>query len=273
MRLFDTHAHLDTDRFGDDDARRSAVRRAASAGIAASLIPGIEPDTWPNLLRVAAMLGAETPEVRFHTALGVHPQALPDLPEGGDHALAERLDAALAAAPPGLVAIGECGLDFGPRGQGASRERQIRVFDAHLGLARRRGLPLLIHCVDAHGVMEERLTRAPLPPSILHSFSGSPEVAAALCRAGHYISLAGALTHPRARRPHLAARAIPGDRLLLETDSPDQTPAGRRPARNEPAFLVEIATAVAALRGLPLADLAAQTTANACRALGLAPPP
>ena len=269
MSLFDTHAHIDLDRFGDANERRSAAFRAASVGIAAILIPGIEPESWGRLLQVADLLRAEVPSVRFHTALGVHPQALEDLAEEADTTLYERLDAFYERPPAGLVAIGECGLDFGPRGQGASGERQHRVCDVHLALPRRTGRPLPIHSLEAHAVMVERLLAARVPPSILHSFSGSPEIAAQLVRAGHYISFAGALTHPGARRPRLAARSIPDDRLLLETDSPDQTPFARRPARNEPAFLVEIAAALADLRGVPVEVLAAQTTANARRVLGL----
>ncbi|MCA9638754.1 MAG: TatD family hydrolase, partial [Myxococcales bacterium] len=170
---------------------------------------------------------------------------------------------------------GECGLDFGrdlpPPGPAreAARARQLAVLDAHLEVARRTGLPLLLHCVRAHAALLERLLAAPTPPSILHSFSGSPEVADALCRAGHYISLAGARTIPGARRPRAAAAAVPEARLLVETDSPDQTPFARRPERNEPAFLVDVVAALAEVRGCPVEAIAEVTTTNACRVLGV----
>ncbi|MEZ4452388.1 MAG: TatD family hydrolase [Nannocystaceae bacterium] len=271
MRLFDTHAHIDLPRFGSPEEQRLAAIRARQAGIAAILVPGIEPATWPELQGAVRALAESVEGVRFHTALGVHPQALGDLPPEDDDSLAERLAAALDA-DPGVVAIGECGLDFGPRGRGAAPPRQLAVLRVHLDLARRRGLPLLLHCLEAHGALVERLLEAPTPPSILHSYSGSAEVAERLCRAGHFISFAASLTLPRARRPARAAAAVPLDRLLCETDSPDQTPYPRRPARNEPAFLVDVVAALAAVRGESAEAIAEATTANACRVLGVAPP-
>jgi TatD DNase family protein len=272
MQWIDTHAHIDTPRFGGDLARREAALRAREVGIAAVVIPGIQPSTWCALLERAARLREEITGVCFHTALGVHPQALPDLDPDADADACATLEQHLAAAPAGLVAIGECGLDFGPLGEGAgaSRARQVAVLDAHLKLSRRTGLPLLLHCLHAHAVLRERLASAPTPASILHSWSGSAELVRGFCGLGHCISFAGSITLPNARRPLAAARAVPPDRLLLETDSPDQTPYGRRPARNEPAFLPDIAAAVAAARDEPLADLAARTTANARRVLRLA---
>ncbi|HEY8377337.1 MAG TPA: TatD family hydrolase [Nannocystis sp.] len=270
MILFDTHAHLDTARFGDRTERRLAAFRAAAAGISEILIPAVEPDTWDDLLAAVADLRENAPCVRFHTALGIHPQALAELDPARDQAALAALAARIEARPAGVVAIGECGLDFGPAGAGASRERQVAVLRAHLELARATGLPLLLHCLKAHAVLLELLAERPVPPSILHSYSGSAELVPAFCRGGHAISFAGAITLPHARKPRLAARAVPADRLLLETDAPDQTPASRRPARNEPAFLVDIARAVALARDEPVEAIAEVTTANARRLLRLA---
>jgi len=269
MRLFDTHAHLDLPRFGGAEEQRSAALRAQDAEIAAILIPGMEPRSWSRTARAANTLGAKTPNVRFHTAFGVHPHALSDLHQNDDQDLESRLLDALGAAPPSLVAIGECGLDFRRLPGVAARERQVAVFEGHLRVARRTGLPLLLHCVRAHGVMVERLLAKPTPPALLHAFSGSAEIAVELCRAGHYISFAGSLTLPGARRPLRCAKAVPSSQLLVETDSPDQTPFGRRPARNEPAFLIDVASALASARGASVREIAALTTANACRALGV----
>ncbi|MBA3546674.1 MAG: TatD family hydrolase [Nannocystis sp.] len=271
MNWIDTHAHLDLPRFGDDADRRAAAVRAQSAGIVSIVIPGVEPAGWDGMLATAAQLREAAPFVGFHTALGIHPQVLPEIAAELDAAHIEQLEQRVLAAPAGMVAIGECGLDFGAEIEaGAARARQIAVLKAHFALARRTGLPLLLHCLRAHAVLLELLRAAPLPPSILHSWSGSAELAALFCRAGHFISFAGSITLPRARRPLESARAVPADRLLLETDSPDQTPFNRRPAGNEPAFLLEVAAAVAAARDETLAALAEQTTANARRVLGLA---
>lgn len=271
MELIDTHAHIDLPRFGDAATRLAAAGRAQAAGVVAIVIPGVEPATWEALLASAEQLRGAVSGVGFHTAIGIHPQVLPDLEASHDGDHCEALATRVLAAPGGMVAIGECGLDFGPQVVGgAPRERQVAVLRAHLALARRTGLPLLLHCLYAHAALLELLRAAPLPASILHSWSGSAELAAQFCRAGHSISFAGSITLPRARRPAESARAVPADRLLIESDSPDQTPHARRPARNEPAFLADVAAAVAAARGEPLAELAARTTANARRLLRLA---
>jgi TatD DNase family protein len=270
MHLFDTHAHIDIPRFGDAAAQHEAAIRALAAGVTEIVIPGVEPATWHSLLDAAKRLRVAQ-GVCFHTALGIHPQVLPDLDATRDDEACSELHARLAGSPFALVAIGECGLDFTPAiVAGAPRARQVAVLRAHLALARATGLPLLLHCLRAHGALLELLAEAPLPPSVLHAWSGSAELVPRFCALGHYVSLAGSITLPRARRPLESARAIPADRLLLETDSPDQTPWPRRPARNEPAFLLDVAAAVAAARGEPLVELAARTTANARKVLRLA---
>lgn len=234
------------------------------------MIPAVEPDTWDDLLKVADELRESAPGVRIHTALGIHPQALSGLDATRDAAAMAELSGRIRASTPGLVAIGECGLDFGPKGDGAPRARQIAVLLAHFALAQATGLPLLLHCVGAHAALAGLLAEHRLPPSILHSYSGSAELVPSYCRGGHAFSFAGAITLPGARRPVLAARAVPAERLLLETDCPDQTPAARRPARNEPAFLVDVARAVAVARAETVEQVAATTTANARRVLRLA---
>lgn len=269
MPLIDTHAHLDLTRFGDAAAQHEAALRAQAADVSAIVLPGVEPATWESMLAVADRLGQMVPTVCFHTAVGVHPQVLPDLDSSRDGEALAQLGTWLDRAP--VVAIGECGLDFGPEIlAGAPRARQVAVLRGHFAEARRRGLPLLLHCLYAHAVLLELLAEAPLPPSILHSWSGSAELALRFCKLGHYVSFAGSITLPRARRPGESARAVPADRLLIETDSPDQTPYARRPLRNEPAFLPDVAAAVAAARGESFQQIAEQTTANARRVLRLA---
>ena len=271
MPLIDTHAHLDLARFGDSRARCEAALRAQAADVVAVVIPGVEPKSWDSMLATAAELRAEAPSVCFHTALGIHPQVLQNLDPTNDGEICAVLAERVLAAPAGMVAIGECGLDFAAGVvAGAPRERQVLVLRAHMALARRTGLPLLLHSLGAHGPLLELLTREPVPPSVLHSWSGSAEMARHFCALGHYLSFSGSITLPRARRPLESARAVPADRLLIETDSPDQTPYARRPLRNEPAFLPEVAAALAAARGEALATVAAVTTANARRLLGIA---
>ncbi len=171
-----------------------------------------------------------------------------------------------------MRAVGECGLDFLRGRAPEQREHQVAVFREHLELARATGLPLTLHCVKAHGPMVELLRERPTPPSVMHAFSGSAELARRCVEAGHYVSFAGNLLLANARKVVEAAVAVPDDRLLIETDTPDQTPPARRPhvQENEPAFIVDVAERLAALRETSVEAIAALTDANARRVFGLA---
>ena len=120
--------------------------------------------------------------------------------------------------------------------------------------------------------MLELLRERPTPASVMHAFSGSAQTARALVEAGHYISFAANVCVPNARRVVEAARAVPDDRLLLETDSPDQAAPSRRPADNEPAFIVDVARRLAELRGVSVAEVATMTRDNARRVFAIDEP-
>ena len=130
-------------------------------------------------------------------------------------------------------------------------ERQLRVLDAQARLARKHGLPLLVHCQKAHPALEEWLARTQLPDAgvVLHSYSGGPARVPAYVGRGCHLSFAGPVSWPEARKPLEAVRLTPRERLLVETDAPDQAPAPHRGGRNEPAFLVRIVEAIAAALG------------------------
>lgn len=256
--MIDTHCHLDKPEF---DADRDAVlSRARAAGVTEVIVPAIGPDGWEAL----AAFAARTPGVRF--GLGIHPQLLPELDPRGDERRLADLDAALARG--GAVGVGECGLDAGTAVPGAGpfaapMERQVAVLRGHLELARRHRLPVLLHCLRAHDPLLALLKEAPLPRGgVLHSYSGSAEQVRPYVERGLWFSFAGPLTYERARKPAQAARAVPRDRLLVETDAPDQTPRPHR-GRNEPAYLAETAAALAAALGVPPAEVDAITTENA----------
>jgi TatD DNase family protein len=256
--MIDTHCHLDRLEFDAD--RDAALARARAAGVTELVVPAVGPDGWDRLRSWAQA----TPGVHF--ALGVHPQLLPELDPRDDDRRLSDLDAALARG--GAVGVGECGLD-GPSaepGAGpfpAGLDRQRTVLRGHLALARKHRLPALLHCLRAHPALLPLLEAEPLPRGgLLHSYSGSAADVARYAAAGMGFSFAGPVTYERARRPLEAARAVPRDRLFLETDAPDQTPRPHR-GRNEPAWLPLIAAAVAAALGIPPAELDALTTANA----------
>lgn len=261
--MIDTHCHLDGAAFDAD--RADALARARAAGVSDVVVPAVGPGGWEAL---AAFAGT-TPGVHF--GLGVHPQLLPELdPRHDDRVLAE-LDAALARG--GAVCVGECGLDGGTAQAGAPMDRQVAVLRGHLRLARKHGLPVSLHHLRALEPLLALLRDEPLPAGgALHSFSGSPEQVAPFAALGLHFSFAGPVTYERAKKPLLAARAVPEDRLLLETDAPDQTPRPHR-GRNEPAFLPGIAAALASALGLSLEALDRRTTANARALFRLAAPP
>jgi len=220
------------------------------------LVPAIGPESWEALLELPRR------ERRLQVALGIHPQLLPELPEAEDAGALARLDALLGRG--GAVAVGECGLD-GPSTAGAPMERQLRVLDAHAALAAKHRLPLLIHCQKAHPVLEEWLARTSLPgvEVILHSYSGGPGRVEAYVRRGCHLSFAGPVSWPEARKPVEALRLTPRERLLVETDAPDQAPAPHRGGRNEPAFLVRVVEATAGALGTTVEETGVLVAENA----------
>src|SRR5881392_3889482 len=232
VELFDTHAHL---HFPDFDADRAeTLARAREAGVTRVLTIGTEVPTS----RAAIALAESEPDV--WAAVGVHPH-----------------DAAEA----------EIGLDFFRNL--SPRDAQERVFRHLIGVARRAGKPVLVHCRDAHAevlaiLAEERASEV---GGIMHCFSGDVAIARRCLDLGLLISLAGPVTYPNARALPEVARFVPADRLVIETDCPFLPPQGYRGKRNEPAYLALTAARVAELRGEPLEDFARRASDNARRLL------
>ncbi len=251
--LVDTHCHLDVEEFDRD--REAAIARARNAGVAHQIVPAIEAATWPRLREVCAM------DSGLHAAYGLHPLMLERHREEHLNALREWIE---RERP---VAIGECGLDYYV--EGLDREAQMRVFVRHLDLACEYALPLVVHARRAVEETILAIRRVGGVRGVVHSFSGSPEQARQLWDLGFLIGLGGPVTYPRANRLRRLAATMPLDFLVLETDAPDQPDADHRGERNEPARLPHVARAIAALRGCDPAEVAAATTANACRLFGL----
>lgn len=241
MTLVDAHCHLDFEAFDAD--RDEVLDRAAAVGVAAIVIPGVHPAQWA---RAAAVVRRGHPRVRLALAVGLHPEHLAHDDEGDPDARdgtrtpfdSESLVAQLvhAAQEHGAVAIGECGLDRRVEAQ-TSLERQRAVLEAHLEAAKRTGLPLVLHVVRRDGALLDALRpHAPLR-GMVHAFTGGPELAREYLALGLHLSFGGGLTRPNARRARDAAAVVPAERVLIETDAPDQTPHGASSPRNEPSFL------------------------------------
>ncbi len=254
--MIDTHCHLDVERFDAD--RAEVLERAWGAGLTGIIVPAIGPSAWEALLQWPQK------DSRVQVALGIHPQLLPSLPPEDDAKHLAMLDTMLARK--GAVAVGECGLD-GPSSEKAPMDRQVSVLKAHFALARKHGLPLLVHCLRAHPVLLQLLKTEPVPPAglLMHSYSGPRELTGKYVKHGCHFSFAGPVTFEDARKPLEALGAVPLDRLMVETDAPDQAPHPHRGARSEPAYLPLILAAMAKVRNEPLETLRAATVANSRR--------
>jgi TatD DNase family protein len=250
--VIDTHCHLDVAAFDAD--RDDAIARATAAGVTGMVVPAIRPRTWSALAALAHRHAA----AGVRHAIGIHPQIVPDLDPGE---LAGDLAARLVEAAAGAIAVGECGLDGGT----GERELQEAIFRAHIRAARTLALPLVVHVLRAHDAAPRILREERALGGVMHSYSGGPDLVGVYAQLGFAISFAGPVTYPNARKPVEAARTVPADLLLAETDAPDQAPAAHRGGRSEPAFLGAVIAGLAAARGADPAELAALTTANARR--------
>ncbi|WP_338868176.1 TatD family hydrolase [Myxococcus stipitatus] len=254
--MIDTHCHLDATRFDTD--RNHVLERAWAAGLQGIVIPGVGPHDWEPLLALSRQ------DARLQAGLGIHPQLLPEMPAEQDDAALELLDALLSKG--GAAAVGECGLD-GPSLPGAPLERQLSVLRRHLALARKHQLPVLMHCHRLHPALIELLKQEEMPEAgvLMHSYSGGVELARFYLQKGCHFSFAGPVTWAEARKPLDALRAIPLERLMAETDAPDQAPTPHRGERSEPAYLPHILEGMARVRGEPADEVAQRTTENARR--------
>ncbi len=257
--LVDTHAHLHDAAFDAD--RLDVLARARAAGVVSLLTIGTDVATS----EAAVALAAAEPDV--YAAVGIHPHDATTADAGA----LDRI-AALARRPR-VVAVGEVGLDY--YRDLSPRADQRAALVAQLALARAVGKPVLLHCREAHADLLEicRAEGVAAVGGILHCFSGDLAVARRGLDLGLLISIAGPVTYPSARRLGEVVRALPLDRLVVETDCPYLPPQPWRGQRNEPAYLPVTAARVAELLGLPLETVVAATTENAARLLALPAPP
>ncbi len=253
--VFDTHCHLQ--ELADAD---EAIARARAVGVTRLLLAGVAPEAWARddalALRHDSLL----------LSYGLHPQLVATLDDDGCDRIVGALEERLARRDPRVVAVGEIGLD-GVGERRASLARQERLFRAQLALARAHGLPVALHVLKEHPRALAILGETPLPAGgVLHSCSASPELVLGYVALGLHVSFSGSITwHGGDNKAARAAQKVPRERLVVETDAPDQTPEPHRPGRNEPAFLVAIVQAIAHLWGVEFAEAARVTDENARR--------
>jgi TatD DNase family protein len=252
--LVDSHCHVAEPAF---DADRDAVlERAAGRGVTTLVCIGGDPSV--SSARAVALAGRHG-AMEIFASVGVHPHDA----RLADEAVFAGLEALVAR--PGVVAIGETGLDY--YYEHSPRPVQREVFARSVALARSRGLPLVVHVRDAHGEAADllRVEGAADVGGVIHCFTGNRAEAAPYLDLGFHVSVAGIVTFKNADALRDAVRSVPADRLLVETDAPFLAPVPYRGKRNEPAHVRVVAEAVAAVRGEPFPELAAATTANARR--------
>ncbi len=253
--LIDSHAHLDSDDYGED--RDSVIERAREFGLVAIVTVGIEPGDWEGTLRIASE------HRQVYAALGIHPNSADqtsDLTLSRLRTLCEEHNA---------VALGETGLDY--YRNFVPHDKQRESFREHLALARELDLPVIIHSRDAgDDVLEIIRKDGHGTRGVMHSFSEDIDYARECIELGYMISLSGPVTFKKAVDRHLVARDVPLDYLLVETDCPYLTPEPFRGRRNEPAYVAHTAKAIADLRGISLEELATATTENTKRLFGIA---
>lgn len=247
MSFFDSHAHVHDSRMPGGPA--AAVQAAREAGVVGMVTVGCDRDTSLAAIAVAA----EHPDV--WASVGLHPH---DAVNGVD-TIVDLLDT------PGIVAVGEAGLDY--YYEHSPRDVQRAAFAAQIQLAHERGLPLIIHTRDAWDDTFDVLAAEGVPErTVFHCFTGGPAEAVRCLDAGAFVSVSGIVTFKNAADLRAAACLIPLDRLLIETDAPYLAPVPHRGRANQPAFVPLVGRCIADLRDLPVDEVAAATTANAALA-------
>jgi TatD DNase family protein len=254
LALVDTHAHLDAEEFSTDYGE--VLGRAGQAGVVSIVAPAVDVDSSRRLVSMARE------HEGVYAAVGVHPHSAEGFSEKELSQLRE------LAADPKVVAIGEIGLDY--EREYAPRADQQHALRAQLALARELNLPLVLHQRQAKEDLLSLLSEAgPGLRGVFHAFSGDPEWARRCLETGFYLSLAGPVTFLNAHKWQATVAGLPLGRLLLETDSPYLAPHPYRGQRNEPAWVRQVAEALAVLLGAPLEKVAGVTTRNAQELFGL----
>jgi TatD DNase family protein len=255
--LVDSHCHLDFLTEGKE--LEAVVARARAAGVEVLVTICTKLSEFDRVRSIAERFDG------VYCSVGVHPHEA--APEGVDSP--ESLVA--LAAPDKVIGIGETGLDY--HYEHSPPDAQQRSFRAHIAAARETGLPLIVHTREADAdtarILEEEYARGPFQ-GLLHCFTAGPELAETALDLGFYISLSGVVTFKNAEALRQTVKALPLERLLVETDSPYLAPVPKRGKRNEPAYVVHTVAYLAEFLDIGADEIARATTANFFRLFGKA---
>jgi len=256
MELIDTHCHLTFDELAEDV--EAVIARSRDSGVTGWITVGT--DTWQN--RKAIELADKFENM--YASVGTHPH---DAKDATAETMTELKELAQNAK---VVAIGETGLDF--HYNFSPHQDQKRVFAQQLKIAAELNLPVIVHCREAFDETMEVLEQSGsgVKRVVFHCFSGSAEQAKIVLDKGFYISFTGVVTFKNAEKTRDAAKIVPLDRLMLETDCPYMSPAPMRKQKiNEPALMIHTARCLAELKAMDLADFAKAVTATSKAFFGL----
>jgi TatD DNase family protein len=269
----DSHCHVQDGYLPEDEALDAVLGRAASAKVGRIVVVGTDLETSTKAVALAQerARGDGFGGPRVWATIGLHPHEASRGTEQVEAYLAslEREPSPQGGLPPGaVVAVGECGLDY--HYEHSPRHAQRNAFGVQIELAKRYGLALVVHTRDAWDDTVSILAEhGPPGATVIHCFTGGPREAERCLELGAYLSFSGIVTFRTAEDVRDAARLCPTDRLLVETDAPFLAPVPYRGRPNEPSLVRIVGEALATLRGVEPAELAATSTAAAIKAFGL----
>lgn len=250
--IFDSHAHYDDERFRDD--LPDVISHLTQNGVCAVLNVGCDEQSSLSTVSLAKQIPW------FYAAVGIHPHAADELSEHWMDTLMPLF------SEEKVVALGEIGLDY--HWDTPDRESQSTLFEAQLQLAQQVNLPVIIHSRDACADTMELLHKYN-PRGVVHCFSGSAETAKEVVNMGMYVGFTGVVTFPNARKTLEAVRAVPMERLLLETDCPYMAPVPFRGKRTTSDMIQYTAQAIAEQKGLSAQEVIDIARENTCRLFGI----
>ena len=255
MKIFDTHTHLNVEEFAGREEEE--LQLATEMGVSKINIVGFDRPTIERALELAESYD------QLYATIGWHPTEAGTYDEAVEAYLLDKL------RHPKVVALGEIGLDY--HWMTASKDVQERVFRRQIQLSKKLNLPFVVHTRDALEDTYEIIKSEGVGPrgGIMHSYSGSLEMAERFIELGMMISFSGVVTFKKATDIQEAARSLPLEKILVETDAPYLAPVPKRGRENKTAYTRYVVDFIADLRGMTTEELAAVTTANAERIFGL----
>ena len=257
MRLFDTHCHINDEKFDED--RALVIERMHQGGIEKAVVIGDATKSADDVLNLISQNGF------LYGAYGLHPHDAKDWSEDVKRRIAQVMP------KDKIVALGEIGLDY--HYDFSDRETQRKVFASQLELAHELDKPVILHIREAHGdaydILKNSISHGIRIRGIMHCYGGSLESAIEYVKMGLYISFSGSLTFKNAPILTRCAENLPMDRLLIETDSPYMAPVPLRGRRNEPAYVKYVCEKLAEIRGMDAEEVSEITYKNALNAFGL----